>query len=318
MLHEWFDKITSVVKMQISSENPFGCGTYLQGDGQVVSGFAWYYQYNSILAILKCDFIFTRSTRLKIDAEAKYFSLRLDYARHLPPGKVVAFVENNRISLDTEIKKGTRFAYTEVIYSPTLYNKHFSNAFSTAFADPVEIIQSMGENHSWSAKITKILVEISQSMLSNSAAELFYIGKSCELMSALIEMGTVRLPHKSSDYQEIQRVLHYIDHNYRGDIKQADLVSLVNMSPSKLKTLFKTFTNSTITDYILDKKADHAVHLLTETDMPIAQIASSLGFLLPLRKESASLLLLIEIRSSSAAPIMQLISKTCAVWKTFN
>ncbi len=136
----------------------------------------------------------------------------------------------------------------------------------------------MSANHNWSAKINQIMIDINKCSLSGPAAELFYIGKSCELMSAIIQMGTERLPRKSTDYDEIQRVLHYIDLHFKEDIKQADLVGIANMSPTKLKTLFRTFTGNSMTDYILNKKSDYAVHLLSETDMPVEEIGQEVGF----------------------------------------
>lgn len=53
------------------------------------------------------------------------------------------------------------------------------------------------------------------------------------------------------------------------------------MSGTKLKTLFKQFTGKTITEYILEMKADRASHLLLETNLRIDEIASKVGFLTP-------------------------------------
>lgn len=97
-------------------------------------------------------------------------------------------------------------------------------------------------------------------------------------MSALIEMGNGRLPKKNADYTDILRVIEHINHNYTQELKQTDLTKLANMSSTKLKNLFRQFTGCTITEYILSRKADHAAHLLADSDMPIEEIAKKIGF----------------------------------------
>ncbi len=130
MLHEWFEEIVSAIDMEETEENPYGFGTYLKGSNSV-TGTAWYYQYDKILSVAKCDFMFTKDTPLKVEANAQYLGIRLEYAQHLPPGKIIAFLEEDKLSIDTTIKKGTRFAYTEVAFSKPLYNKEFREAFSS-------------------------------------------------------------------------------------------------------------------------------------------------------------------------------------------
>lgn len=50
------------------------------------------------------------------------------------------------------------------------------------------------------------------------------------------------------------------------------------MSSTKLKNLSRQFTGCTITDYIGAKKADHAAHLLADTEIPVELIAKQVGF----------------------------------------
>lgn len=277
MILKWFETISQACGMIKENNNPFGCGEYYKGTG-ATSGYAWTYVYSKFLSVAKCDLRFTQDVHISADENVQYLGMRLDYAHHLPPGKVTAFVQSNRIKFDTVIKRGTHMAYTEVIYTPEFYREHFKEAFKAPLGDPIEVIQNMGSEHHWSAKVTKTLVDIKNCASTGHAAELFYTAKSYELMSALIDMKKERLPHSTADYEAIKRVLHYIEENFQSDIRQADIVQIAHMSATKLKTVFKNFTGSSISDYILEKRMDHSAHLLSESNMNIEEIALDSGF----------------------------------------
>ncbi len=276
MTVHWFDKLEQITGMQKQKNNPFGCGSYFIGNEEIINGNAWYYSYNDLMVVSKCDFVFTKDVHVRMDERTQFLRLRLDYGRSL--GKILAFLDDDRDSFDMYIRKGTRFAYTEVIFYPKLYNEEFHKEFSEITADPVEIIKSMGTEHNWPVKISESLWNIRNSNSTGTAAELFYIGESYKLLSALIEMGTTHIPHKITDFDDIQHVIHYIEQHYREDIKQADLVQIANMSPTKLKTLFKTVTEHSITEYIAEKRATSAAKMLAESSQSIEEIAHAVGF----------------------------------------
>ena len=73
-------------------------------------------------------------------------------------------------------------------------------------------------------------------------------------------------------------MIAFIDAHYTEDVRQEELVKISRMSSTKLKKLFRQFTGCTITDYLQSKKADHAAHLLADTEMPVEQIAKQVGF----------------------------------------
>lgn len=278
MLENMIQDMCANMGMQVQAANPFGCGVYLCGDGITTKGFFWYLAHEQHFMMTKCDFAFCRDTSLTMKDSSRYIALRLDYARHLPPGKILAFLEEAGNAVSTVMQAGIRVAYTEVMYMPVFYKEHLETTFTSPGVKPLEILKNMGGEHNWSSGMMDVLVRIHESALTGMAAELYYVAKAYELMSALIEMGNGRLPKKSADYADILRVIEYINHNYTKDLRQADLIRLVNMSSTKLKNLFRQFTGCTVTEYILSKKADHAAHLLADSDMPVEKIAKTLGF----------------------------------------
>ena len=261
-----------------NDNNLFGCGSFFQGNGRTTQGYFWFLPHGDNFIITKCDFYFLKDTKLTMPNDSLYISLRLEYAKHLPPGKIMAYLEENGTPIHTLMPKGSRVAYTEVLYSPSFYKMQLKNLFTAQNASPLEILKNMGGEHNWSAEIMNVLKKIYACSLSGMSAELYYIAGAYALMSAVIEMGNGRLPKKSTDYKSIVRVSQYIDDNFSQTIKLAELSRLANMSATKLKKLFRQFTGCTITEYILSKKTDYASHLLADSDLSIEELAKKVGF----------------------------------------
>lgn len=261
-----------------NDNNLFGCGSFFQGNGRTTQGYFWFLPHGDNFIITKCDFYFLKDTKLTMPNDSLYISLRLEYAKHLPPGKIMAYLEENGTPIHTLMPKGSRVAYTEVLYSPSFYKMQLENLFTAQNASPLEILKNMGGEHNWSAEIMNVLKKIYACSLKGMAAELYYIAGAYALMSAVLEMGNGRLPKKSTDYKSIVRVIQYIDDNFAQTIKSAKLSRLANMSATKLKNLFRQFTGCTITEYILSKKTDYASHLLADSDLSIEELAKKVGF----------------------------------------
>jgi len=277
-LENWMASSYQAMGMKAANESPFGCGTYCEGDGSVTDGYFWYLVHDDYFVITKCDFTFAADTLLHMPQDSLYISLRLDYAGHLLPGKILAFMEERGLPTQTVMEEDRRVAYTEVLYTPAFYRRHLDTAFISIGINPVEILKNMGGEHNWSSEMMDVLTDIHECEREGREAELYYVAKAYELMADLVAMGTSRLPKKGVDYEHILRVISFIDQNYTRALRQADLVRLSSMSSTKLKNLFHQFTGSTITDYIAEKKADRAAHLLADSDLPVEGIAKEVGF----------------------------------------
>lgn len=75
----------------------------------------------------------------------------------------------------------------------------------------------------------------------------------------------------------IQKVLIYITSNLSGDLSLNTQANLLNINPSYLSALFKKETGTTLTEYVKQKRINHAVFLLTTTDSQIQAIAETCG-----------------------------------------
>jgi len=77
---------------------------------------------------------------------------------------------------------------------------------------------------------------------------------------------------------KLRRVIDYIRENLGADLKIAGIAHLVNMSASHFTRQFKLATGLAPHQYIMQKRIEAAKKLLSETEIPIAQIALEIGF----------------------------------------
>ena len=75
----------------------------------------------------------------------------------------------------------------------------------------------------------------------------------------------------------IRKVLTQIDYDLTADLGLKNLASQLNVNPSYLSTLFKKETGSTLTEYVNQKRIEHAIFLLNSSSLQIQMIAQYSG-----------------------------------------
>ena len=70
----------------------------------------------------------------------------------------------------------------------------------------------------------------------------------------------------------------YINDHCAPELPQARLVKIACMGGTKLKSCFRQYHGCTITEYIQQRRMSRGEQLLSETDLPIGQIARSVGY----------------------------------------
>lgn len=75
----------------------------------------------------------------------------------------------------------------------------------------------------------------------------------------------------------IRKVLTQIDYDLTADLGLKNLASQLNINPSYLSTLFKKETGSTLTEYVNQKRIEHAVFLLNSSSLQIQMVAQYSG-----------------------------------------
>lgn len=93
--------------------------------------------------------------------------------------------------------------------------------------------------------------------------------KLFDLLAADAEKHNVRL---------LRKAVKYIKENYDKPINAEVLAKVVNLSPVYFSYLFKKNMGMNMTDYITEYRLEIAKKLLLETEMPICEVASTVGF----------------------------------------
>jgi AraC family transcriptional regulator len=77
---------------------------------------------------------------------------------------------------------------------------------------------------------------------------------------------------------KLRRVMDYISDNLDAELKIPEIAQQVHMSPSHFTRQFKLATGLAPHQYIMQKRIEAAKKMLSETEIPIAQIALEIGF----------------------------------------
>lgn len=102
-----------------------------------------------------------------------------------------------------------------------------------------------------------------------------------ELMSEMLK-SYCRLvrKHSTKHYSStVQKTIALIEYDITSNLTLSSLASLQNISPGYLSTIFKKETGKTITEYIVDKRVEHAKRLLTTTRLQIQTVALNCGIM---------------------------------------
>ena len=82
----------------------------------------------------------------------------------------------------------------------------------------------------------------------------------------------------SSNSRRITKIKDYINKNYAESLRLEDLAAKVNMTPTAFSRFFKSRTNQTLSDYIIDIRIGHAIRYLVDTTMTSSEICYTCGF----------------------------------------
>ncbi len=78
--------------------------------------------------------------------------------------------------------------------------------------------------------------------------------------------------------ESLRSVVDHVTANLGATIRVADLCATASCSPDQLERRMKRVFGLTATQYVLRARVDHAAALLTDTDLPLAEVAVTAGF----------------------------------------
>lgn len=125
-----------------------------------------------------------------------------------------------------------------------------------------------------------IAMDILNCQMTSPAAEIFFEAKANEWISIIIDTVLKRKNAKISPEDEVALtdVAEYLDNHFAMNVKQETLEKISMMSGTKLKKIFKEKYGQSITEYTQRKRMEMSEILLLNTNLPIKEIAESVGY----------------------------------------
>ena len=105
----------------------------------------------------------------------------------------------------------------------------------------------------------------------------YILYRICHLQDALIQTSKTALLDEETP-SVLLKVIDYLDNNYAEKITLDGIAERFFISKARLCTLFKTHTRSSVIDFLLNIRLNHAKKLLTETKKSMEEIADLCGF----------------------------------------
>ena len=106
----------------------------------------------------------------------------------------------------------------------------------------------------------------------------------CKGVEFCLKQYTMMIDDKEGDVrsysvqERIQEVLHYLDENMELMISRREAAKYIFINEDYFSRMFRKETNMGYKEYVLKHKMDYAGKLLAATDMPVALIASKVGY----------------------------------------
>lgn len=155
---------------------------------------------------------------------------------------------------------------------------HFDGSQSIEFAEAIHktrgLVFPCEQPSLFIDSMTSILnVLRSQQAISEASVSCLIHTMLCNLVSTTTVSGAME-PESGA----VSDAMAHIRSHYARNITVESLARLVSMSPSHFSRLFKKHTGYTPYEYLIKIRIDNAKSLLKRTDLPVAEIAFSIGF----------------------------------------
>lgn len=113
-----------------------------------------------------------------------------------------------------------------------------------------------------------------------SPRELTYKPATCTPYLKELLATMIRRSHQVKEEQHplIAKALAYLEKNYGEPIGLTDVSDALSLNPCYFCSLFKTHTGASFNQYLTDLRIEKAKTLLVDTDLPIIDIAMSVGY----------------------------------------
>jgi AraC-like DNA-binding protein len=129
-------------------------------------------------------------------------------------------------------------------------------------------------------KITNRLFEM---IAASPTQQILILMDILDLLSRAVQLKPLDLSFAENDFKvsetnRFQKVFSYLITHYKEDISLAKIAGIADLSPTSFCRYFRSITQQSFVEVLLEFRIKQACHLLLNTDMAIREIAFQSGF----------------------------------------
>ena len=160
---------------------------------------------------------------------------------------------------------------------PAFLKKHFSRLSDLDLSDPIINLKAQNED---ALDLKRCLEEIySLYKVGTTADELLILSNIYRICANLLKLKSEKDQKRNKNsYKKLEKALDHIHINYSGRITLEETATLVGYSKGNFCKAFKEATGMSFHAYLNNYRITNACYLLSDTDMAIGDIATTVGF----------------------------------------
>lgn len=176
---------------------------------------------------------------------------------------------------------GSNFPHSTLVIEagPTLLRRHFDIFSKTKFTSPVVVLD---DNIAEQAELKSLFKETARlKSESNEYSELIITGNIYKICSLVLSQFTEISAEATKDMRavaNIEKALELIHSHYAEPITVDMAASLTGYGKSSFCKIFKSIVGETFHSVLNRRRVENACIYLGETNMPISEIATAVGF----------------------------------------
>ena len=230
-----------------------------------------------------CDFEYAVISDDSISIQ-QYDSINSEHS--YPKGDVYSGMQYIDYTPDNEvykyiIKKDIPAKLIGVQFMPEYYDIYLKREFGINSIDLKEDLKVFPHGI-FIPEISSVFNQIRNFKGNKYSTKLFFKSKIDELAAIIIQKADIFRDLNASvsvaDRNAIMEITEYLNQNLSKNFSLTELSADAYMSISKFKYVFKTVVGQSVSEYMTQKRMEHACEMLSYTNLYIAEIAHLIGY----------------------------------------
>lgn len=255
-------------------------------------GIFWNYFYENMFVIQKQDFLFYDDFFLEA-SETDFMALQYYFSvsgeefspyLQLSPNSLRTYVGGNDQTFHAVYHKNIPIRSISISIMPDFYDHYLREKLGGEYISPQYAFKQLTLSATAYPQIITLLKQIFFYSGHGMSAKLFYEGKVLEALALIMDEAQkqkncgLKISITKSDIEKLKSTADYIDHHLNFAIPLDQLCRISYMGKTKLKSKFKEYFGCNISNYIIQKRVEHAQHLLIGTELSISEISQAVGY----------------------------------------